>query len=506
MLCFYHRADFDGKASAAIVAQKHPEVELIGIDYGDPFPWDRVQLNDIVFMVDFSLSRKEMDELDDRCHLVWIDHHKTALEWIAKSEHQFKGKREVGKAGCELTWQYCFPELPMPDAVKYLGRYDVWQTNVFIEQLVDIPGYEGLYSISNTGRVFRHNDPGWQVPSESSSGYLQVQLSKNGDKRVHSIHRLVAEAFIPRQNDLQDEVNHKDGNKHNDRSDNLEWVTRHGNMAHAKREGNLEGTSSFLGVGYHSGRNRWRARVSYNGRRWHVGWFTTEIEAARAYDRFVSENEMAGVPLNFPQNKPIEIQAPSDHWNTIILPFQYGMRFNNPDVNDRDFWRQLFAGQWLEQIFGEGRICKQYSEQAHAGICSYAAYEMTWEGLRWICINGPYRSSQVFDSVFDPAKHDGMMAYSWNGQDWRFGLYTNKKELDLSPIAKKYGGGGHAGACGFQVKRLPFNLGLGMEPPSTHEAALATLDRYVHCPPGQLVSPDEAREALDALKEPTDDD
>jgi hypothetical protein len=58
-------------------------------------------------------------------------------------------------------------------------------------------------------------------------------------------------------------------------------------------------------------------------------------------------------------------------------------------------------------------------------------------------------------------EHDACLAYFWNGTGWRFSLYhaAGKEHHDLSKIAVKYGGGGHRGACGFQVKILSQEFG-----------------------------------------------
>jgi hypothetical protein len=97
----------------------------------------------------------------------------------------------------------------------------------------DIIGYEGLYQISNIGRVksFRQ----WKragkcpeyilKPSLSNNGYYQVMLYRNhSDRHKYLIHRLVAEAFIANPNNFES-VNHKDENVLNNSADNLEWCT-----------------------------------------------------------------------------------------------------------------------------------------------------------------------------------------------------------------------------------------------------------------------------------------
>lgn len=106
------------------------------------------------------------------------------------------------------------------------------------EEWRDIKGFEGLYMVSNLGRVkslnrsARANTCGTRVvaerilnPSKSKSGYLLVVLCKNGMRFDRNIHRLVAESFINNNNKFT-EINHKDENKLNNKVDNLEWCDR----------------------------------------------------------------------------------------------------------------------------------------------------------------------------------------------------------------------------------------------------------------------------------------
>ena len=93
----------------------------------------------------------------------------------------------------------------------------------------DIEGYEGLYQISNKGRVKslgNNKNRKEKILSckPNNKGYLRVNLYKNGKKKHFSVHRLVAIAFIPNPNNLL-EVNHKDENKENNHVKNLEWCT-----------------------------------------------------------------------------------------------------------------------------------------------------------------------------------------------------------------------------------------------------------------------------------------
>lgn len=115
-----------------------------------------------------------------------------------------------------------------------------------------VAGYGNAYSVSNLGRVMRtspRNVPRLLtksrakpfVPSEcrafiNRDGYPQVRIGPAGGQTTVCVHRLVARAFLPNPQNLRD-VNHKDGDKENNRLDNLEWVTHQSNMRHAVDRG-----------------------------------------------------------------------------------------------------------------------------------------------------------------------------------------------------------------------------------------------------------------------------
>jgi len=126
-ICFYHRADNDGRCSAAIVLKAYGgNVELVGYNYGDEFPFDKVEGRDVI-MVDCSLQPfDEMVKLKRlAASLEWIDHHASAIDEANALGFECDGVQFVGKAGCELAWTHYFGA-PMPMGVKLLGRYDVW--------------------------------------------------------------------------------------------------------------------------------------------------------------------------------------------------------------------------------------------------------------------------------------------------------------------------------------------------------------------------------------------
>lgn len=89
----------------------------------------------------------------------------------------------------------------------------------------DIPGYEGLYQVSNLGRVksFHGRTEREKILQPyCKKKYAQVLLIKDKRRKLALIHRLVAEAFLPNP-DGKPQVNHKDENKQNNSVDNLEW-------------------------------------------------------------------------------------------------------------------------------------------------------------------------------------------------------------------------------------------------------------------------------------------
>ena len=101
-----------------------------------------------------------------------------------------------------------------------------------------IEGFEGLYEISNIGRVksigtYNTCKRGIMNPMIDSDGYLHVRLYNNSVSKDIAIHRLVAIAFIPNPNNYR-YVNHKDENTKNNKVSNLEWCTNSYNLIYSK--------------------------------------------------------------------------------------------------------------------------------------------------------------------------------------------------------------------------------------------------------------------------------
>ncbi len=277
MKCFYHSVDLDGHASGAIVKYMLPECEMIGINYGQEFPFDTIDRKEVIFMVDFTLEPfDQMELLKQQCReLIWIDHHKTAFEEAYKRKFYSEGTTRIGIGACALTWEF-FGKKPMPEAIRLLAEYDVW-----------------------------------------------------------------------------------------------------------------------------------------------------------------------------------------NHSNPKTLPFQYGFRFfENTYPDNQDLWITFFTSdERVDEVAQLGTTLLTYEDRQNQKYCEEYAFETTLGPLTAICINKGMTSSKIFDSVYDPAKHDLMITFCCMKpptRKWTVSLYTTKEEVDCGAIAKQFGGGGHKKAAGFQCEVLPF--------------------------------------------------
>lgn len=146
MKCFYH-SDADGQCAGFWVAEYAKRMgydgcELYPINYGTPFPFDEIEKDELVYIVDYSIEPEEMDRLlDITPSVVWIDHHRTALAKYATYTRDIAGLRYDGIAGCLLT--YCYVQRLMyepsrswsdetlldsaPEFTKLISDYDVWE-------------------------------------------------------------------------------------------------------------------------------------------------------------------------------------------------------------------------------------------------------------------------------------------------------------------------------------------------------------------------------------------
>ena len=123
-----------------------------------------------------------------------------------------------------FSWVCCNGDSPFRAFItdKDKSSCEAWEMLVIEgEEWKDIPGYEGLYAVSNAGRIKREDRI--LQPYFTEKGYYRIGLTMYGRKKQYRVHRLVAEAFIPNPNNYHN-VHHRDGNKKNNAVSNLEWV------------------------------------------------------------------------------------------------------------------------------------------------------------------------------------------------------------------------------------------------------------------------------------------
>lgn len=143
-----------------------------------------------------------------------------------------------------------------------------------IEEWRPVEGYEGLYEVSNLGRVRsvdryvvdslenrRFYKGKVLSPGIRPDGYLFVILSCNGKSKTINVHRIVAQAFIPNFDNLP-MVNHKDEDKSNNRVDNLEWCNAKYNNTYGTRQDKVRETA--IKNGYWTGLRSGLSRDEYN--------------------------------------------------------------------------------------------------------------------------------------------------------------------------------------------------------------------------------------------------
>lgn len=186
--------------------------------------------------------------------------------------------------------------------------------NEIWKDIEDLP-----YQVSNLGNVRRHPESKYKhkgnnyiQPYINKTGYQCVNLYKHSKVHKFLVHRLVAIYFISNPED-KPYINHKDGDRLNNSLDNLEWCTQSENCQHAWDTGlqtnryanasvkRKNSSSRYVGVSWSEQRQRWCTCIGINKKTIGLGRHKSEIEAAKAYDNYVIENDLRklGYATNF---------------------------------------------------------------------------------------------------------------------------------------------------------------------------------------------------------------
>ena len=148
------------------------------------------------------------------------------------------------------------------------------------------------------------------------------------------------------------------------------------------------------------------------------------------------------------------------------MPFFYATqlileRLNPANVHNQDFLlpnaNAYRNDDWCDELIAQGRLIQEYNRIHYNKLRKESAFVRNIWGLRIYCFNSAGHGSTSIQGGFDPAIHDAMLLFSYNGKSWSYGIYTDivaKPNVNVSAIAKRYGGGGHQGAAGFSTKEL----------------------------------------------------
>jgi hypothetical protein len=159
------------------------------------------------------------------------------------------------------------------EAIEQTVINEVWRS---------IDGYIN-YQVSNIGRVRNCMTGKILKPYLAQPGYYKVALCDQGICKTFRIHQLVAQEFLHKpETDQRLEVDHLDRNKTNNQVSNLRYATKSQNGANAMKR--PIATSTYRGVCWYDKRGKWTSQITANRKKYHLGYFENEHDAARAYN------------------------------------------------------------------------------------------------------------------------------------------------------------------------------------------------------------------------------
>ncbi len=160
----------------------------------------------------------------------------------------------------------------------------MYKTEIINEIWKDITDYPS-YQVSNFGRIKNLNTNNILKGSPTNGGYIRATLIKDKKNITKKVHCLVAIEFLNYKFDsVKSVVNYIDGDKTNNKLENLEVVTQRENKSNCFRSNSETMTSKYIGVSFHKASNKWISQIRINGINTYLGVFKTEIEAHNRYN------------------------------------------------------------------------------------------------------------------------------------------------------------------------------------------------------------------------------
>lgn len=203
MIVLYHHDDLDGQCSAAQVKGAMEKItskpiQCIAVQY-DGITWKKEEIEeaDEVYVLDFTfIDMETLAEITGK-KLIWIDHHKTAMEehkelWDSK----ILGKRDTTKAASQLTWEYLKDDQPLPITVEYIARRDIWQ---FGDKKEEIAAFTGACQVL----LHSPEDIDWKdLLSSCNNGNEKVELYLRVGQALLEVQKARVEKAFERGTDI----------------------------------------------------------------------------------------------------------------------------------------------------------------------------------------------------------------------------------------------------------------------------------------------------------------
>ena len=254
---------------------------------------------------------------DKKC--IFEVHSRPTLENNILSSHFIEAP--VGRCGFDLRAFFI-----IMDTTK---ETEVWK---------GVPGYEGYYQVSDLGRVrsldrvitykrgARRLLKGKMLNPTMNNGYKQVTLAMKGRHKAFKFSQLVAMAFLGHKPDGHRlVVDHINGNRSDDRVENLRIVTHRANVSTCFRTDNGTLRSEYVGVYWNINSLKWYSHIYYNGINIHLGLFDNETDASNAYQEALSKikngsfNPNDYKPKFSSKYKGVSFHKASNKWRARII-------------------------------------------------------------------------------------------------------------------------------------------------------------------------------------------
>ena len=264
------------------------------------------------------------------------------------------------------------------------------------EEFRSISGYEGLYEVSNFGNVKSLINNKILKPCLGSRGYYMVRVYKDNKGNTMSIHVLVAMAFLGHKPDgYKIVVDHIDNNKLNNHVSNLQLISNRENTSKDKKNG----TSKYTGVTWYNASNKWLAQIAINSKKKNLGLFETEDEAHETYQKalkMLNEGD-----LSFMKPKEFSSKYKGVSWQKDRNKWVSRIKINGKQKNLGSFTSEEDAADAYQKalkMYHEGDSSfmetKTPSSQ-YKGVCWYKS---TNKWISYIKINGKTKHLGLFTS------------------------------------------------------------------------------------------------------------